>query len=383
MSRAKAICKCATCGNEFTKIAYKSNSREADSWEKWAVENFDECDECREKRIRAAREKENEKSAKEAKEVNLPELTGSEKQIAWAETIRMKIYKENQDVIDGVMKRIQMLQEEKPEKVEKTKKQLDEMISFGNWILKKEDSRFWIDNRGNNIRDLYMKYRNEFQAEIPEEIEEEIKNEEVVLEPENKTSTVCEVKATEEEVTVKTSQKDPTVIDIVKKAGYRWNGVTWKKNITVTTGSADERLIEISNRLLTAGISVKVRAEYKQRIVAGEYEPETTRWITCMTDDPDHVYIRDLEDEARKITGASRYKTPVKVPVSSWEEVMDFARVHDYKISEGAEKVMQAYRDKITKVSATKGADAEYKEENTKEILNSSRDILEDLKEED
>ena len=62
---------------------------------------------------------------------------------------------------------------------------------------------------------------------------------------------------------------------------------------------------------------------------------------------------------------------------------MDFARIHDYKITAGAEKVMQAYRDKVAKVSVVKGADAEYKEENTKDVLNSSRDILEDLREED
>lgn len=46
MARATAICTCRVCGNQFTKTATKYNRREADSWEEWAVQNYDLCPTC-------------------------------------------------------------------------------------------------------------------------------------------------------------------------------------------------------------------------------------------------------------------------------------------------------------------------------------------------
>jgi hypothetical protein len=54
MAIAKATCTCKTCGETFEKRAEKRNRREADSWEQWAVENFDECPKCYKARMRQA-----------------------------------------------------------------------------------------------------------------------------------------------------------------------------------------------------------------------------------------------------------------------------------------------------------------------------------------
>jgi hypothetical protein len=54
MAIAKADCKCKTCGGAFRKTAEKRNRREADSWEQWAVENYDECPKCYAERMRKA-----------------------------------------------------------------------------------------------------------------------------------------------------------------------------------------------------------------------------------------------------------------------------------------------------------------------------------------
>ena len=53
MARAIATCKCASCGKEFKKIAYKNNSAQAYEWKKWAEENIIECPQCYSKRMRA------------------------------------------------------------------------------------------------------------------------------------------------------------------------------------------------------------------------------------------------------------------------------------------------------------------------------------------
>lgn len=52
------------------------------------------CYECRQKEREERIQKENEESAKLSKEYEFPELTGSEKQVAWANTIRMNLFKD-------------------------------------------------------------------------------------------------------------------------------------------------------------------------------------------------------------------------------------------------------------------------------------------------
>jgi len=77
---AKYYVICEECGSEFrTELLGKIKDRE------WKLDNFTWiCDECKTKK----RQKENEKAADEAKVNGLPELQGSEKQVAWANTIR-------------------------------------------------------------------------------------------------------------------------------------------------------------------------------------------------------------------------------------------------------------------------------------------------------
>ena len=88
MANVKLICK--ACGNEFEWRKECSNRRDAESSEAWAQRNIDLCPACRKKAYREA------KAAELAEDVkNLPmalpeNLTGSDKQIAWAKDIRAK-----------------------------------------------------------------------------------------------------------------------------------------------------------------------------------------------------------------------------------------------------------------------------------------------------
>lgn len=79
MTRGFVTCTCRQCGNKFDKIKYCANRRDADSWESWAKSNITLCYECHKK-------EQNKKLAE--KRDGLAVLSGSEKQIAWAERIR-------------------------------------------------------------------------------------------------------------------------------------------------------------------------------------------------------------------------------------------------------------------------------------------------------
>lgn len=374
MAKAMATCKCATCGCEFTKMTVKPNRREADSWETWAANYYDECDNCRQKRLAAEREEESRKAAEDARELNLPELKGSEKQVAWAERIRMEF-------IQSADKQIR----EVAECPRSSRMSVSDLESFKEWILKKTEASWWIDKRGAmwDMRQVIFLQYDYWKADMEASAYADPEEPKTVIEPENKTSSVvCEVSAAEKEVSVR-SAKDTGVIEIVKQAGYRWNGSCWYKEITVTTGSAEDRLIEIGNKLLCSGYPVKVDSKYHDRIVSGDYEPESKRWVIKQDGQIRILTGKDdgLEREARKISGASRYGK-ITIPASAWEEIMDFVRIHDFKVSPGAQKAMDEYRASVVTVSPTKGAEAEYHEEDVKSVLDSSRDVLEDLKDE-
>lgn len=90
MAKGTATCTCKYCGKTFEVSKTCYNRSDANNWESWAEAHYDECPECREARIQRERDAENQKSAENAAAAGYPELTGSAKQVAWANTIRDK-----------------------------------------------------------------------------------------------------------------------------------------------------------------------------------------------------------------------------------------------------------------------------------------------------
>ena len=131
MAKAVATCKCRFCGNTFERVSVKRNTREADSWKSWAERTFDICPACEDRQYaeKVAR------LAEEAKASGLPELTGSPKQIAWAEQIRA-----------GQMKKIDAyLEQAKVACDAETLKRIERVLSYIRQNMAK--ASWWIDNR--------------------------------------------------------------------------------------------------------------------------------------------------------------------------------------------------------------------------------------------
>lgn len=406
MAKAVATCRCKTCGNEFTATTIKYNRREADKWEEWASEHLTECDNCANERIKAEREAEAQKCAELAKEADLPELTGSPKQIAWAERIRINFYLPSMEHIEKMKASLstytenrQEIIERQPDIAEKLQKRLDELKVFATWLFSKSESTFWIDNRdwfaipeSKGIETIKRVFMERFKSEfIPEEIREEEqareKEKNTIIEPENKShAVICVVTCSGNAVTVK-SDYDSEMPKVVKAHGYRWNGSVWGRKMNYSTGSAEDRAIEIANALLVAGFPVKIDRELADRAVNGDYTSEHRRWVSRKPN-TDRLVINmehdnfDLTNKARRISGASNYG-PLTVPVSSWEEVEEFARLYDFRFSPGATEAIDKLKSMTVKTSVKAGEQAVYVEEDLKAILNSSRDVLDDLREND
>lgn len=98
------------------------------------------CYECWKAKQKADREEASNKAAAEAKTSGLTELKGSEKQVAWAETIRSEIIKNLDRILESV-------------NTDKTK-DLHEALSVAINTIKLIDSaRWWIDHRDGDIVD--------------------------------------------------------------------------------------------------------------------------------------------------------------------------------------------------------------------------------------
>lgn len=135
MAKATAECTCRKCGGEFTKVTYKQNRRLADEWEEWAPTYFDLCEDC-------YKEEQDQEIAERAE--GLPELSGSEKQIAWAIKIRDKFVRKKNE--------------------SENRKDLFLILDF---MLQHEDqASFWIDHRHDEDTMFYKMYAKDWKEEI-------------------------------------------------------------------------------------------------------------------------------------------------------------------------------------------------------------------------
>ena len=140
------------CGHTITIELFGENEeRERKiAWQEGSL-----CPEC----YRAAQAKE---AAKSASEDNLPELTGSEKQVAWAMRIRADRVKEARDLAEGTKARnarILALHPDKAEDAAKADAMVDESLAkILAWIRTETEARFWIDTRDETARDLFASH---------------------------------------------------------------------------------------------------------------------------------------------------------------------------------------------------------------------------------
>lgn len=172
MARAIANCKCKVCGAEFQKIKYNCwNRTDANNWVDYAEGHYETCDECK----RKERQEEAKKSAEELTErLQLPELSGTEKQVEWAKSIRVGFFRACEDYIK--------LQEQTSKKyrdceaLEMVREKMPVLASHS-------EARFWIDERNTDLFELLSRVKPEEpkKAEEDEKQAEEITYEEVVV----------------------------------------------------------------------------------------------------------------------------------------------------------------------------------------------------------
>lgn len=341
------------------------------------------CPECYEKHLEEERIKANEVAAEKAMEMELPELQGTEKQVAWANTLRQKL-------IDGFEKLISTydIADEKKE-IESMRNTLDHILTI------EEKAFFYINHRFSNAFEMWKMFKSEVKTEaekIEKMAEIEVKAESTIKPEDAKTEIAAEIIVKKEEVKVIFPEKNEDLRKIVKFLGYKWDGI-WCKKISELTGSAEDRAAELGNKLLNAGFPICIMDEtIRNNAINGVYEEECNRWILTKISGKykGRLIIRwaDQDDKlyrvSRRLPG-SVWENGTIVRIEYYKEVEEFAELYGFKFTKATLKAIEEYvaaKENIEVIAPAK-VEKEEPKDGLKEILESSTEILDDLREDD
>ncbi len=409
-----------SCGHEGrTNVTGPTKTR------KWWIDRHFEglCLKCAEKERKEEQERKNREAEERSEEMELPKLKGTEKQIKWANTIRVSIIDkmeeqlaEFDEKISEAKKRIEKEEREGREKKHSLKDLKlyvpESGYSFGWFQTSKEelydavnyaiqnhvDAGFWIDNR--NRQGIFADFITEYRKmdSIPEEVkkEKEDMEKEATVIPEmpgcgsRKTGVVKMEYSADTSILAVSYIKDAEFMETVKPLGYRWTGNAWAKHITEYTGGMADRAAELGNMLLGKGFTVQFPdTETKDAAVAGNFKPENDRWVKYSTE-KGKLAIRwekrsdALYESAKKLPGARWNSGVMYVGTEFYKEVEDFAETMGFSISERARGEIREYREreagfetaKVKEATVKTGTDAE----RIAKALKSGGTIIEDLK---
>ena len=300
--------------------------------------------------------------AQNAKEISnqysLPELVGSEKQITWAEQIRsdkylriLNVFKDFEEKCNGI--------EDTIEKSKCMDKLNLHKMSVDYWIGINTNAHFWIENRFDTPMECVKKALKAYNNRIPID---DVDDTEYIICPDDPVEKyVFEIYVKNNDVCIVSVTNDD-FRKLVKSYGFKWdyNDHVWKRTITVTNGTVEDRTAEIGSVLLKNGFIIKIKdKELRDKTIAGDFEPETKLWIVKKANISKAVIIKipfgndELFKAAKSINGA-RWISGVgmSVPVSSYQEITEFMITNGYKITSAAQTEIEkgrAYYENIIK----------------------------------
>lgn len=353
------------------------------------------CPECYKKQLEKEKEEKNVEAARKSEEMDLPELSGTEKQVAWANTLRVKqLEKLNErfEKIEAVLKEkgIDVVPGENIKMGE-----VAEALEY--FIHSHTDAKYWIESRDRSItlRNVMDEFKKHMEEEVHMDAMEETAKEEESLtccpETEDKKPGIAKI-LLKENVLSAHYIKDDDFRGIVKGLGYRWDGTAWVKQINEFTGSADERAAELGNKLLLHGFSVQFPSLVsKDAAVPGTFSRENDRWVKYDVKAERFAIVwktrsDTLYNAAKKLPGARWKDGSMRVGAEFYSEVEDFAETMGFSISALAREKMDEYKKKAESFEPVfaKAVQAESinDSERIRKTLETSGAIIEDLKDE-
>lgn len=323
------------------------------------------CSECKNKAWQQERERKNAEAAQASAEMGLPDLLGTERQIAWAVTIRFEFV----------------------EHCEELKDKDNEYETIQHLFQTKTEASFWIDLRDEDIYEVLRIAKKEQNAEQTEEL---MRNGGMILNPPDKNHEgVATIKVINRKIECYYPKNDE-FISVVKSLSYRFSKdpVCWMRRFDDADGSVVDRAAELGYKLLQHGFAVAIAdAKIRELAVSGEFSEEITRKIGVYRDGfllKWHKEKDDLYACAKRLPGAKWVcRIGMFVPSSSYKEVRDFADINDCFVSVEAKRLISEMKQReIDVILGTHTERISFGEDKLREILESSDEILPDLRDE-
>ncbi len=364
------------CGHE----GYINITKKSEMWKK-EERYLTLCPECYKKHLEYEKEQAAKKKAEEVEKskielgLQLPELKGTEKQVKWANSIRENLVLSYKKIVEDKFSVMYPLREK-----------------FKNYLENEESAENYIKKNRISLSTLYD-FLEEYQIVTEEEkiAEKEAKEESLVVPVNFNNKSAYVIEEVGEEIKVYGGEKNDEVINYLKNKDFSWKNYRWCKKIIKKSyyeDNATERIAEIGNKLLSLGWAVSImNSEAREKAIKGDFIVEL------------HKFIIKKEENIKiiwKCKNDEIYKASRELPKSKWNngtivnpvyfrEIRDFAKIYNFKITDEAENLLKEYEEKINSPVKVKIKEIKEKngEEKLREILNSSAEILEDLKEED
>lgn len=141
-------------------------------------------------------------------------------------------------------------------------------------------------------------------------------------------------------------EKNQDFINIVKNAGYKWDGTNWGMKIinSKIQGEFKDRRIEIGNILLNNGFAVEFeKLEEAEKAIDGDYIKAPDKWVIIDTErDGDYIRMGWKTNDERMLKEALKIKYSKKINDScviirlsmyNYNNILDFAQNNGFSLT--------------------------------------------------
>ena len=379
---AKSSFPCAECGAQVQLV--ERNRAQADRSAAWHASQGHVCDDCKAKHLAA----ENAAAAAANAAAGLPELTGSPKQAAWAETIRRETLA-FAEKLDPILSLIQDADQARSRAAELRPQILVLLEAFGNLkplaqdvadsmlrevgpharfvtfqalLRNKTRASWWIDHREYTLTGIAKRMLEEIAAAEQAQHREEGEDHQLAAEAQAEallkpagapaSTQIAEIAHVGDQIHVAFADRREDFRLLMRGMGFLWAVTKWARRLSFTTGDPTDRMAETAHRILALGYLVRLHDdEARAKAISGEFEPEQTRWVVMAKGGSYAGWLKilwpksdDLYAQARRILGSKYKDGAVYAPPGSILEVADFAERYGFAMSETPRRMLAEYR---------------------------------------
>lgn len=364
---AKESFLCGRCKSNWITVVARSR-KEAERRAAW-LSDREICESCKQE----DRDKENQESAEYAKSQGWCELRGSEKQIAWANTIRKeKIMLINSEVSSSFIAK--EIDREICETLSVEEEELPSIKMIITSILsKKESASFWIDLNRMKMSFILSLIKPDLidfiiESEIDEDEEkkrkeriDEILKEETIRPEETKTNHIIDISFFENKTVLNFEPYDHRYIEILKSHNFEWSDKNrhWWRNAAPYDGCFADRAAQLASELLEEGYIVRCsNNEVREKVIEGTWLPRVQRQAFKIEQGWNKGRIRFIWFDSKKLYNEFKHLPGAKmdnrchydsyiVPAVDYNQVLDFAESHGFILSESAIELLESVKKRI------------------------------------